>query len=142
MSCFICQSKNPYWLLLKNDGIKTDIENNNIGETVQTCSYSCTQKMNNHFTKKYSDLVLNKEDFCYWAVPVKKAENIFEILSFEELQKMDVFQKENYNLKLKEYCQNNNKNYEMYEQNYIEDENTYNIENEMSTDEELKEDDY
>ena len=144
MSCFICNSKSPYWLLLNSKGINKDNINKdiNLGKTVQTCSYSCSKKIEKYLPNNYGDLVLNKEDFCYWCVPVTKVEKKFEILSFEELQKMDVLKKEIYLQNLKQYCLRNNKNYEFYLDNYDEDEKTYNIENDMSSDEEVYSDDY
>ena len=142
MTCFICQSKGPYWLLLKNNEIHKDQDNNCIGKTIQTCSYSCTQKLTGHLPKNYGNLILNKEDFCYWCVPVKPIQKTFEILSFEEIQKMDVHKKEDYLLKLKEYCMDNNKNYEFYQDIYDEDERIYNMENNLSSDDETIMDDY
>ena len=93
MSCFICKSNNPYWLLLKNNGINKDKDGKNIGDTVHACSYSCSNKLTNYLPSNYSDLILNKEDFCYWCVPVKKVEKKFEILSFEELQRISYLKK-------------------------------------------------
>ena len=45
MSCVICKKNCDPWLLLKNENIYTDKENKPIGQTIQTCGYSCCKKL-------------------------------------------------------------------------------------------------
>ena len=70
MSCVICNKVSKPWLLLKNENIYTDEENKPIGQTIQTCGYSCCRKLDPMLPKNYGKLILNKVDFCYWAVPI------------------------------------------------------------------------
>ena len=87
MSCVICNVKCEPWLLLENKGLHTDEEGKSIGKTIQTCGYSCCRKLDPKLPRDYGKLILNKDDFCYWAVPIQpkkkdklpKSERIYKI---------------------------------------------------------------
>ena len=143
MSCVICKKTCEPWLLLKNENIYTDEENKPIGQTIQTCGYSCCRKLYPKLPNKFGNLILNKEDFCYWAVPVlpKKKEK-FEILTYEEIQKMTYIQKENYYKQKDHSIELDTQKMDLYNELEMEDMNTYCIENFESTTSESDYDDY
>ena len=143
MSCVICNVKCEPWLLLKNENIYTDEENKPIGKTIQTCGYSCSNKLDPMLPKGYGKLILNREDFCFWAVPIlpKKKEK-FEILTFEEIQELDDISKEKYYKQRDNHLMDNSMISELYRDLEKEDELTYNIENYYSTGSESDYDDY
>tara|TARA_B100000035_G_C20513730_1_gene342328 strand:+ start:50 stop:481 length:432 start_codon:yes stop_codon:yes gene_type:complete len=143
MSCVICNVKCEPWLLLKNENIYMDEENKPIGKTIQTCGYSCSNKLDPMLPKGYGKLILNREDFCFWAVPIlpKKKEK-FEILTFEEIQELDDISKEKYYKQRDNQLMDNSMISELYNELEMEDEMTYNIENYYSTGSESDYDDY
>ena len=143
MSCVICNVKCEPWLLLKNENIYMDEENKPIGKTIQTCGYSCSNKLDPMLPKGYGKLILNREDFCFWAVPIlpKKKEK-FEILTFEEIQELDDISKEKYYKQRDNHLMDNSMISELYNELEMEDEMTYNIENYYSTGSESDYDDY
>lgn len=130
-TCFICKQNKPYWLLLKNDKIHVDENNQNIGDTIQTCSYSCSMKCNKFLPKPYKHLILNQEDFC-WLMPIVPKRNNFKILSFDEIHKLDDNSKNEYYKKFNEIRSLDSFKYEIYNDLYNEDMNTFQIENDYS----------
>lgn len=93
--------------------------------------------------RNYGKLILNKEDFCFWAMPVlpKKKEK-FEILTFEEIKNLDDISRENYYKRRDNQLMDNSMISELYRDIEKEDEMTYNIENYESTCSESDYDDY
>ena len=129
--CIICKSKGPAWLLLNNDNLYVDINKNKIGETIQTCSYLCTQKCKNHLPNDYGRLILNKEDFKYDLIPfIKKKEEKFELLTFEEIQNMDEIEKNKYYENREKRFVIDSRLLEFYEELEKEDKKTFYIEEE------------
>ena len=129
--CIICKSKRPAWLLLNNDNLYVDINKNKVGETIQTCSYLCTQKCKVHLPKNYSDLILNKCDFEYNLIPFrKKKERKFELLTFEEIQEMDEIERNRYYEQREKRFIINSQLLEFYEELEKEDKKTFYIEEE------------
>lgn len=143
MSCVICKKSSDPWLLLKNENIYTDEENKPIGETIQSCSYSCCRKLYTILPDKFSHLVLNKEDFNYWTVPVlPKKTKKFEILTYEEIQKMTDLEKENYYREKEYIIELDTQKMDLYKELEEEDMNTYCIETIEGTTSESDYDDY
>lgn len=143
MSCVICNVKCEPWLLLENKGLRTDEEGKSIGKTIQTCGYSCCRKLDPKLPRDYGKLILNKDDFCYWAVPIQpKKKEKFEILTFEEIQGLDDISKEKYYKQRDNQLMDNSMISELYNELEMEDEMTYNIENYYSTGSESDYDDY
>ena len=141
MSCIICGSQDKAWLLLKNDKLYTDVEGRTIGETIQTCSYLCTRKCDSKLPGNYSQLVLNKEDFCYLKPITLKERVEFEILTYEEIYDMTDIEKDNYYTEKDKHVTLDAKKQELYEEIEKEDMNTFNIEN-MELTSESEYDDY
>ena len=143
MSCVICKKTCEPWLLLKNENIYMDEENKPIGQTIQTCGYSCSNKLDPMLPKGYGKLILNREDFCFWAVPVlpKKKEK-FNILTYEEIQKMTDSEKENYYKQKESFIELDTSKMDLYNELEEEDMNTYYIENLENTTSESDYDDY
>ena len=143
MSCIICKKTCEPWLLLKNENIYIDEENKPIGKTIQTCGYSCCRKLDPMLPKNYGKLILNREDFCFWAIPiVPQKTKKFEILTYEEIQKLTDSEKENY-YKQKDYSiELDTQKMDLYNELELEDMNTYYIENFENTTSESDYDDY
>jgi len=141
MSCIICKSQNKPWLLLTNDNLYMDDKGNNIGKTIQTCSYLCTRKCDSKLPGNYSQLVLNKEDFCYLKPITLKERVEFEILTYEEIYDMTDIEKDNYYTEKDKHVTLDAKKQELYEEIEKEDMNTFNIEN-MELTSESEYDDY
>ena len=130
MSCFICDAKCEPWILLENANIYTDKENKPIGKTIQTCGYSCCIKLTPKLPNNYGKLVLNKEDFCYWAVPVLPNNfKEFEFLTFEEIQDLDDSSKNDYYQQRENNLMDDITISDLYNELEREDELTYRIEN-------------
>ena len=143
MSCFICNKNDFPWLVLKNDNIHRDINGKNIGDKIQTCSYICTRKCDKFLPNNYSHLVLNKEDFCYLRPITKIPKKEFNLLSFDEINKMSEDEKEYYYLQVNNKLELNTEILEIYREIEMEDKYTYNIENYYnSSDSEYNIDDY
>ena len=141
MSCIICKTKGA-WLLLKNENLYVDREGNNIGETIQTCSYLCTRQCDTKLPGNYSHLVMNKEDFCYLRPVLLKKTYEFEILTYEEIQNMtDIELEKYYNEKDKHVSLDAYKD-ELYEELEREDMNTFRIENQEFNSSDGENDDY
>ena len=84
MTCFICSKKSDAWLLLKNDKFNIDENGESIGDTIQSCSYLCTNKLHKTLPFNYSHLVLNRENFCYLR-PIVPKEKKFSYLTIREI---------------------------------------------------------
>lgn len=144
MSCVICNVKCDPWILLKNENIYTDEENKPVGKTIQTCGYSCCRKLTSKLPRNYGELVLNKEDFCYWVVPVSQNNfKGFEFLTFEEIKGLDDISREKYYTDKENNVMDDKIISEIQDEIEREDEMTYNIENlNHSTDSGNEYDDY
>jgi hypothetical protein len=144
MSCFICNIKCEPWILLKNENIGTEEENKPLGKTVRTCGYSCCRKLTSVLPRNYSKLVLNKDDFCYWTVPVSQNNfKGFEFLTFEEIKGLDDISREKYYTDKENNVMDDKIISEIQDEIEREDEMTYNIENlNHSTDSGNEYDDY
>jgi len=135
MMCQVCNKDKTPWLLLKNDNLHVDEDGNNIGDTIYTCSYMCTQTFTKNLPKQYSNLVLNKEDFCYLKPILPKPAKNFEHLSFDEIMKLDEEkQVEYYTLRDKDLLLDSER-YSIISDIEEEDRNTRMIENEQLSDE-------
>jgi len=135
--CIYCKSTSPAWLLLKNDNLYVDVNKNNIGETIQTCSYLCTQRCKHNFPKNYGNLIINKEDFKYDLIPiVKREKKEFEFLTYEEIQNLDINERNEYYTKRDDYVSMDASKLELYEEIEKEEMKTFYIENEEVTSEE------
>lgn len=143
MSCVICNVKCNPWLLIKNENIYVDEEKKPIGKTIQTCGYSCCRKLDPMLPRDYGKLILNREDFCYWAIPIlPKKSKSFEILTFEEVRQLSDSEREKYYKEKENHLINDSMISELYRDLEREDEFTYNIENNESTGSESEYDDY
>ena len=97
MKCIMCQSMKPPWAILKNDGIRTNEEGNNIGKEIHICSYLCNQQLKESLPpNKWGEILINRDDFCWLMPTIKKENKIFEFLTIQEIQGMTDDQKENY----------------------------------------------
>ena len=142
MSCIICKTTEEPWLLLKNDHLYVNEECENIGQTIQTCSYLCTRQCQKHIPRNYSRYVLNKDDFCYLRPIISKKEEKFEILTFDEIHNMTDYEKEIYYSEKERYMGLDIQKLELYEEIENEDMNTFLIENEEYLSGDEKSDDY
>ena len=142
MNCFICKKDNTQWLVLKNDNIYTDKTGKNIGDTIQVCSFRCTNKCDEFLPKNYSHLVLNKEDFCYLRPITKLPKKKFNHLTFDEIQKLSEKQREEYYLEQNQQLELNTEMLEFRREMEIEDRHTYEIENQNYSSESEYFDDY
>lgn len=142
MNCFICKKDNTPWLVLKNDNIYTDKTGKNIGDTIQVCSFICTNKCYQFLPKNYSHLVLNKEDFCYLRPITKLPKKKFNRLTFGEIQKLSEKQREEYYLEQNQQLELNTEMLEFHREMEIEDKHTYEIENQNYSSESEYFDDY
>ena len=137
LHCIHCNSTKPAWLLLKNDNIYVDINKNNIAETIQMCSYLCTQKCKHNFPKNYGNLILNKEDFKYSLIPIRnKDRKEFEFLTYEEIQELDINEKNEYYKQRDDYVSMDASKLEFYDEVEKEEMKIFYIENEEFTSEE------
>lgn len=143
MSCIICHKFSKPWMLLKNDNIICDDNNKPTTETIQTCGYSCCRKLNPMLPPNYGNLILNREDFCFWAVPVLPKKKNFVFLTYDEIQKLDEIKKKEYYTKKANYLMDDYMKAELYNELEYEDKITYNIENDEYSDSDFGyEDDY
>ena len=142
MSCVICNVKCEPWLLLKNKNIYVDENGKSIGDTIQTCGYSCSRKLDSKLPSNYGNLILNREDFCFWCVPIIPKKESFNILTFEEIQNLDEKNKLEYYNQRNKYLSNDYLISELYEELENEERMTYNIENICSESSENEYDDY
>jgi hypothetical protein len=141
MKCFICNKETDAWLLLKNDNIRTDCEGKNIGDTIQLCSFSCTNKCSKYLPNNYSRLVLNKEDFCYLRPTTTIPKTEFSYLTFNEIQGLTDIDKEVYYKEKDSKLELDPLISELHKELEIEDENTFYLENgESSSDNEICDD--
>lgn len=129
MNCFICKKDNTPWLVLKNENIYTDKDGKNIGDTIQVCSFRCTNKCDQYLPKNYSHLVLNKEDFCYLRPITKLPKKEFNHLTFDEIQKLSDKEKEDYYYQKNEKLELNPEMLEFHREMETEDKYIYDIEN-------------
>jgi hypothetical protein len=141
MKCFICKQNNNPWLVLKNENINVDLDGKNIYDEIHICSYLCTKKCSEFLPKKYSHLVLNKEDFCYLKPITKIIKTKFEYLTFDEIQDLDDDQKENYYKQKDIQFELNSDMHQIHHELELEDQNTFDLENQQySSDSELSDD--
>ena len=91
----------------------------------------------------YGDLILNKEDFCYLRPILNKVKEEFQILTYEEITKLDDNQKDKYYNDMDEYYQFDETKMKIYDDMYYEDMKTSAIEDcEVYSSNEEFEDDY
>ena len=140
MYCLSCGKKSKPWLLLKNVGFKVDEDGKNIGDTVHTCSYSCSMKIQNILPKPYKHLILNQDDFC-WLRPIVPKKKEFTYLTHSEIMLLTEDEKTNYYNEAEEQLEFNTIKRDTLSELENEDKNTYYIENHYSSDE-LSMDDY
>ena len=142
MTCIICKTTGEPYLLLNNDQLYVNEEGQNIGKTIQTCSYLCTRQCQKHIPHNYSPYVLNKEDFCYLRPQTSKKEDKFELLTFDEIQNLTDSEKEIYYSGKEKYMGLDTQKIELYDEIEREDMNTFLIENDGMTGSESDNDDY
>tara|TARA_Y100000389_G_C17294546_1_gene429770 strand:- start:260 stop:682 length:423 start_codon:yes stop_codon:yes gene_type:complete len=97
MTCFICSKKSDAWLLLKNDKFNIDENGVTIGDTIQSCSYLCSNKLQSTLPLNYSHLVLNREDFSYLRPIVPKKKQFSYLTAGEIMDLSDEDREEYYN---------------------------------------------
>ncbi len=142
MTCFICSKKSDAWLLLKNDKFNIDENGETIGDTIQACSYLCSNKLQSTLPLNYSHLVLNREDFCYLRpiVPKKKQFSYLiagEIMDLSDKDRVEYYNQRDDQIELDTVRSTIRMEIENEEYNTMLIENDYQSENEI-----LLEDDY
>ena len=142
MNCFICKKDNTPWLVLKNENIYTDKNGKNIGDKIQVCSFRCSNKCDKFLPKNYSHLVLNKEDFCYLRPITKLPKKKFNRLTFDEIQNLSLKQREEYYFQKNQQLEFDPLILELHKEMEIEDQHTYEIENQNYSSESEYFDDY
>jgi hypothetical protein len=133
MSCFACKKQCEPWLLLINEGFRVDEDGKNIGDTIQVCSYSCCMNIQYILPKPYKHLILNQEDFC-WLRPIVPKNKEFTYLTNSEIMLLTEDEKSNYYNEADEQLEFNTEKKDILDELESEDKNTYNIENNYSSD--------
>ena len=134
MQCFSCQKNCKPWLLLKNEGFRVNEDGKNIGDTIHTCSYSCSRKIDHILPKPYKHLILNQEDFC-WLMPIVPKKKEFTYLTHSEIILLTDDEKIDYYNEADKQLEFNTLKRDILAELESEDKNTYYIENHYSSDE-------